>query len=125
MGGVGAGGAVGGGIGAVVVPTVGTASRALAQKLTRGRAKFLNAMTKAGNDSERIARAYLQSVPKAKRSVSDLADLLSDPNLDLDALESFANATVKDALDIARGRRVINLSAAATIGALPSVLEEE
>lgn len=125
LSGVGAGGVVGGGLGAVAVPTIGTVSRSIAQKLTRGKAKFVDSITRAGNDSERIARAYLQTVPKAKRNVNDLADLLSDPNLDLDALDSIANETVKEAKEIARGRRVINLSSAATAGAATSILENE
>ncbi len=87
---------------ALLVPAIGTVSRSIGKKLTRNKAKFADAITRAGNDANEITRAYLTSVPKAKRSVQDLADLLSDPNIDLDELKMIANETLKDATDLAR-----------------------
>jgi len=99
---------------ALLVPAVGTVSRSIGKKLTRNKAKFADAITRAGNDANEITKAYLTSVPKAKRSVQDLADLLSDPSINLDELKMIANETLKDAADLAKGQRAMN----AAIGAL-------
>ena len=100
-------------IGAV---TVGTVSKEIAKKITKGRANFLKTMAGAGNDAERITRAYLSAVPKNKRRISDLSDLLLDPNIDLNALDNIANETVKDAVKAAQFKREL-LQASAAIGA--------
>ena len=47
-----------------------------------------------------------------------MADLLLDPKVNIDDLEVIANETFKDALDIAKGKRAINLASAATAGTL-------
>lgn len=99
-------------IGAV---TVGTMSKEIAKKITRNRAGFLEAMQRAGNDAERITRAYLQAVPKKSRSISDLSDLLMAPNINLNALENVANQTVREAAKAASFKREL-LQAAATLG---------
>ena len=124
MSGVGAGGIVAGGAGAFVVPAVGTVSRQIAQKLTRNNAKFADSMVRAGNNGNAIAKAYLTAVPKAKRSVKDLSDLLTDPNVDLSDLDMIANKTAQDALDIAKGRRAINLAVSASSGALAEEVKQ-
>ena len=67
----------------------------------------------------------MSAVPKEKRKASDLSDLLADPNVDVDMLESIANKTVQDALDIAKGKRSINLAAGALTGALAQNRPEE
>lgn len=103
-------------VGAIAVPAVGQVSRVIAQKLTKNKARFTDAIVRAGNDADEIAKAYLTAVPKAKRSIQDLSDLLSDPNLNLDELKLIANETVKDAVDVAKGKRVINLSVSALSG---------
>jgi len=113
----GLGTVIGGTTGAIVVPVIGTISKQIAKKLTTNKANFVDAIVRAGGDAERIAKAYLTIVPKAKRNISDLADLFSDPDIDISVLENVANQTVKDALEIAKGRRAINLAAAATTGA--------
>jgi hypothetical protein len=97
-----------------LVPAVGTVSRSIGKKLTRNKAKFVDAITRAGNDANEITKAYLTSVPKAKRSVQDLADLLSDPNINIDELKMIANETLKDAIELAKGQRSMN----AAVGAL-------
>lgn len=124
LSGVGAGGIIGGGLGAFAVPAIGTASRNIAQKLTRGRANFVDAMTRAGNDAQEITKAYLQAVPKSKRNVDDLANLLADPNVDLNSLQTIANETVRDALDIAKGKRAINMAIGAATGASGEQLKQ-
>lgn len=130
VGGAGAGGIASGFGGSITAPAlgvigVGTASKEIAKRLTRGKAKFTDAIVRAGNDGERIAKAYLSAVPKAKRKASDLADLLADPNVDVNVLESIANKTVQDALDLAKGKRAVNLAAGALTGALAQNRPEE
>ena len=73
-------------------------------------------MAGAGTDAQKITKAYLQSVPKNKRRLSDLSDLLLDPNIDLASLENIANETVKDAVKAAQFKREM-LQAAAVLGA--------
>ena len=121
----GLGTVVGGGAGAVIVPVVGTISKQIAKKLTTNKANFVEAITRAGSDGERITKAYLSAVPKAKRRVQDLADLLTDPKINIAELESIANGTIQDALDIAKGRRAINLAAGAGAGSLGQAVKEE
>jgi hypothetical protein len=120
----GAGALIGGGTGAFVVPVVGTISKQIAKTLATNKANFLTTMTRAGTDAEKIAKAYLSTVPKAKRRVKDLADLLSDPKVDITTLETIANKTIQDALDLAKGRRQINLAAAAASGSAAPRVEE-
>jgi hypothetical protein len=107
LSGVGGGAVAGGGIGAFVVPAVGTASRKIAQELTSSRVKFLESMTKAGNNAELIAKSYMATVPKSKRSISDLSALLSDPSVDLSAMINKSNTFIRDAAELANGRRII------------------
>ena len=95
--------------------TVGTIAKEVAKKITRNKAAFLDTVARAGNDGERITKAYLKAVPKSKRSISDLSDLLLDPNVDLGALEKIANETVQDAVKAARFKREL-LQATATAG---------
>ena len=102
-------------IGAV---TIGTVSKEIAKKITRGRANFLKTMASAGTDAQKITKAYLNSVPKNKRSISDLSDLLLDPNIDLGTLENIASETVKDAVNAARFKReLLQASTALAAGA--------
>jgi len=115
-GSAGLGGLMGLGSGGIIIPAIGSVSKQVAQKLTRNKAKFVDSMTRAGTDANKIAKAYLTSVPKAKRSVEDLADLLSDPQINLNELEMIANKTFQDAVDLAKGRRAINLAAGALSG---------
>ena len=114
----GLGTVIGGSTGALAVPVIGTISKQIAQKLTRNKASFTQSMVRAGMDGERIAKAYLSAVPKAKRSIQDLSDLLSDPSIIIDELEFVANKTVQDALELAKGKRAINLTVGAGAGSL-------
>lgn len=123
-GSAGLGGALGLGAGGLAIPVIGTISKKIAKGLTTGKAEFLSTMSKAGTDAEKIAKAYLSVVPKAKRSVSDLADLLSDPKIDLTTLETIATRTIQDAMELAKGKQQLNLAAAAAAGATPQALNE-
>ncbi len=125
LGGVAAGSTFGGALGAIAIPVVGKIAKTIATKLTTNKAKFVNAMTRAGTDANKIAKAYLTAVPKAKRSVQDLADLLSDPQINLGELEMIANKTFQDAVDMAKGKRAINLAAGAVVGSTSNKLQEQ
>jgi hypothetical protein len=101
---------------AATAVTVGTVSKMIANKIARGNANFLKTMQLAGNDARKITKAYLSAVPKNKRRLSDLSDLLLDPNIDLSTLENIANETVKDAVKAAQFKREL-LQASAVLGA--------
>lgn len=122
LSGVGLGGVAGGGIGAFAVPAVGTASRQVAQKLTRGRAAFVDSVVRAGSDGKKVAEAYLNTVPKASRSVDDLSRLLSDPAIDTKGMIKSSNSLIRQATEIAEGRKIIGAAAGA---AVPSALRED
>ncbi|MFK5949859.1 MAG: hypothetical protein QM500_13940 [Methylococcales bacterium] len=110
------------GLGGAIAPiavgavTIGTISKEIAKKITKGRAQFLKTMSGAGNDAQEITKAYLMAVPKNKRKLSDLSDLLLDPNVDLSTLENIANETVKDAVKAAQFKREL-LQASIALGA--------
>lgn len=119
-----AGTASGGLPGFVTVVTVGASGRKIAQKLTKNKADFTEALTRAGSDGEAITKAYLNTVPKGKRNVKDLSELLSDPTVDLTDLVGSSNKSIKEAVEIAAGRQAIGeavglASAASAAGALP------
>ena len=128
FGGILSGGGVGAvastipGLGGSIAPiavgaiTVGTISKEIAKKMTRNRANFLKTMSGAGVNAEKITKAYLQAVPKAKRNIADLSDLLIDPDINLSELQNIANETVKDAVNAAKFKRDL-LQAGAVIGA--------
>jgi len=124
-GSAGLGGLFGLGAGGIVIPVIGSVSKKIAQNLTRNKAKFVDSITRAGTNAEEITKAYLTSVPKAKRSVQDLADLLSDPEVNLTDLKMIANETFKDALDLAKGQRAINLAAGALAGESAQATKQE
>lgn len=115
-GSAGLGGLMGLGSGGIIIPVVGSVSKQIAQKLTKNKAKFVESMTRAGVDANKITKAYLTAVPKAKRSAQDLADLLSDPQINLNDIEMIANKTFQEAVDLAKGKRAINLAAGALSG---------
>ena len=111
---------------AVGAITVGTIAKEVAKRLTKNSARFLDTMNRAGTDGRRITKAYLDAVPKSKRRVSDLSDLLLDADIDLTALENIASETVKDAVKSAKFKReLLQASAALTAGAKAPTLEDE
>lgn len=120
--GVGGGLAATGSIeGAVVAATVGQTARKIAQVLTKNKAEFVESIVRAGPNAREITKTYLSAVPKSKRSVNDLADLLSDPQADLTKLTQSSNKMVKEAAQIAEGRK----SLGALFGTLaPTALQE-
>ena len=136
LGGLVGGGGVGAiastipGLGGAIAPiaiaaiTVGTISKEIAKKMTKGRAQFLKTVSGAGNDAQKITRAYLRAVPKAKRKLSDLSDLLLDPDIDLSTLENIADETVKDAVKAAQFKREL-LQVSIALGAGASLEDQQ
>lgn len=126
LGGSAAGGALLGPVGAFAIPAIGVVSKRIAQNLTKGKANFTSALVRAGNDANEITKIYLTAVPKAKRSAQDLADLLSDPKVNIDDLKMIANETLRDAVDIAKGQRLMNAAGGAFLaGTAQSIKAEE
>lgn len=85
----GAGVAVGGPLG-FAVPGIGFVSRALADKLTRGKADFAQAIVAAGSDGREIVRQYLKRVPLEQRDSAELTQLLINRGADLGTIKSTA-----------------------------------
>jgi len=122
--GIAGGAAVGGPIGAVAVPVIGQVSRKLAQKLTRNNADLANSIVKAGKNANKIAEMYLSKTPKAGRSSAELSELLLRPDIAIETLFSSPNIFIKEAAEIARGRRVLNIFQGAGVIATPEIAKE-
>ena len=93
--GVAGGAAVGGPVGAVVVPAIGQVSRNLAQKLTKGNAEFANAVIRAGKNGRQITRQYLERVPKSEQTTEDLMQLLLNQDAAIDRINALAKTLPK------------------------------
>ena len=86
--GIAGGAAVGGPVGAVMVPAIGQLSRGLAQRMTRGNAEFADQVIRAGKNGRAITEAYLENTPKAQRSAQELSELLMKQDITFDRLPS-------------------------------------
>ena len=86
--GIAGGAAVGGPVGAVMVPAIGQLSRGLAQRMTRGNAEFADQVIRAGKNGRAITEAYLENTPKAQRSAQELSELLMKQDVTFDRLPS-------------------------------------
>ena len=75
------GGPAGAAVGAVLVPAIGQISKNTSQRITLNNTKFADDLIRAGKDSKEVTKAYLKNTPISQRSVSDLTDLLMNPNL--------------------------------------------
>ena len=114
------GGLVGMGVLGPAAPVVGQVSRKMAQVTTLNAAKRMESLIRGGGNGRQITRAYLQSVPKAKRNMSDLSDLLLSSGADVDDLLSHSNRLVKEAAEVTRARKLFgNLQATGT--AVPAI----
>jgi hypothetical protein len=132
--GIGGGGAIGamfgpGGaaIGALTVPALGQLAKKTAQRITLKNTKLADDLVRAGKNANEVTKAYLKHTPISDRSISDLTDLLLDPNLrGVDVIKSTSNKTVSDAIFFAKEikRRMKQSASAATIAA-PATLEEQ
>ena len=93
--GAGGGGAIGSAfgpagaaLGAITVPLLGQIAKKTAQRLTLDSTKYADDLIRAGKNAKAVTRTYLKHTPVAKRSVSDLTDLLLDQNLNLNDIKS-------------------------------------
>jgi len=125
LGGVYAGSSLLGPAGAVAVPTAGVAARQIAKGLTTNKAKFVDTIVRAGKDGKRVVKAYMEAVPKNKRNIDDLSDLLADPIINIDELEGLSSKIANDAYEAAKGKRAIFLSVGAATGAAAEELRGE
>lgn len=91
------GAAIAGPGGAAAVPLAGQAFKSIAQKLTRDNATLAKRLVSAGADGEKIARAYMMTVPKRNRSIEDLTALLIAGNVPTGKLKTASNKLVADA----------------------------
>jgi hypothetical protein len=105
------GGVAGGPFGAGIVSAVATGARKVAGKLTGSKADLIRATVAGGKDSKKIVEAYLKTVPRRQRKPGVLAELLSDPQLDLSPLLKESDKLIKEATEIAAGRQVIGEAA--------------
>ena len=122
----GLGTVVGGSTGALVVPVIGTVSKQIAKTLTTNRARFVDSMVRAGSDGRKIAKAYINTVPAAQRSTAQLSELLSDPTINLSDMIDSSNKMVREAAEIANGRRIIGRSlGAGSVGASTDSTKQE
>lgn len=83
------------------VPAIGFVSRSLADKLTRGKSQFAEAIVNAGSDGQQIAREYIKRVPAKQRDSLELTELLINRNVDLNAIKS-TNPMVLEAVQNAK-----------------------
>jgi hypothetical protein len=123
-----AGFALGGPAGAATAMTIGQTAKMLAQKLTLGKAKFVDEITRAGKNGRDIAKAYLRNTTKENRSVADLTQLLLDPNVDISMLEkiSMPSKIVADATFFAKQmRNNAKIAGYAGVIATPALTEED
>ena len=97
--------------GAVAVPLIGQVSKKLAQRLAVDKSNFANQVVRAGANADEIVRAYIRNTPKAKRSSAELSELLMRPEVSLKT--SSKNPLIIDAIDTAKGNRVLSAVVAA------------
>lgn len=129
VGGSAVGGAAGAGAGAVIIPIVGQISRQLAQKLTRNNAAYADQVIRAGNNAEKITKAYMRNTPKSERNPAELSELLMRNEIDLTDLARSKDELVRQAAIQARVQRKAaegGAAAGASVsGAQEQVLEDE
>lgn len=74
IGGASAAGPVGG----LAVPAIGQVARGSARRRTERAADFVSALSRAGQDGQSVARAYIRNTPRGERNAEDLARLLME-----------------------------------------------
>lgn len=98
-----AGAAAGGTTGGFVIPFIGSMSKKLAERLTKGNAKFADSVIRAGKNGNKITAAYLRNTPKNARSIEELSQLLARGDIDLVGVPD--TKFVQDAVAMAARRR--------------------
>jgi hypothetical protein len=125
LGGTALGGAIGGQAGAAAIPFIGQLSRKAAQRSTVKNAKLSDAIVRARNNGKQITEAYLRLTPKGKRSISELSDILTDPSVNIDGLVDSSNRLIKEAAEMAKGRRAFLVSQSAGAAAPLAIQGEQ
>lgn len=87
--GIAAGASVGGPVGAVAVPTLGTLSKLTAGATTRKNAELAKALVSAGNSGKETVKAYLRNVPSKQQNREDLSEILSKKVISKKELQEF------------------------------------
>jgi len=109
--GVAGGATLFGPVGAVAVPLIGQVSKKLAQRLAVDKSNFADQVIRAGANADDIARAYIRNTPKSRRNSAELSELLMRPEVSLKT--SGTNPLIIDAIDTAKGNRVLSAVVAA------------
>jgi len=116
---------VGYGVLGPIAPVAGQVSRKLAQVTTKAAANKIDSLIRSGAKGRDIAKAYLQSVPKANRSITDLTDMLLASGSKVDDLLAHSDKLVKEAAEIARARRLFGQLEAAGAAAPVAVTTQD
>jgi hypothetical protein len=74
---------------------------------------------RAGPDARKIIEAYQNKTPKKLRDPEELSQLLARPDIALDELVGTQTPIVKEAVEISRGRRLLEAAATASRQAAP------
>ena len=80
--------ATGGGVGAIVVPIIGTVSKKLGLKLAKDAGRGADIIVRAGNRGIDVVKAYMKAIPPKERSAQELTELLLRPEISLEGLKS-------------------------------------
>ncbi len=126
MAGVAGGAAVGGPVGAVLVPGIGYVSRNMAQKMTAKNAEFADQLIRSGVDSRRITQAYFKNTPPKERSAEELSELLMSKDINFDTLPKNEIAQTAKILAFKRRNELEKLiGAAGSTGAVSAYANED
>jgi len=124
------GGPAGGVVGALTVPALGQIAKKTAQRITVNNTKMADGLIRAGRNAKEVTKVYLDNTPISERSVSDLTDLLMDPNLtgaSLNSLISLSpkNKVIADALFFVKEIKRRSKQAVSTAAITQPELQEE
>lgn len=118
MGAAAGAGVTGGGVGALVVPIIGTVSKKLGLRLAKDAGKGADEVVRAGKNGIDVVKAYMKVTPPKDRTAQELTELLMRPGISLKSL----NKAIKNAPETQR--RLVN-DAAFLVNAIKSTQEEE
>ena len=102
---------------------MGQASRALAQGSTRKAAQLSDALVKAGPNGKKITEAYLKTTPVKNRNANDLSAFFISNGADIDSLLNSSNKLIREAAEVAKGRKAF--AAGAAVGGAAGTIEEQ
>lgn len=88
---------------AATIPLVGRGAKILANRLTENRAKFADAVLRAGKDWQKITDAYLEATPVKLRDAKELSTLLLREDINLSGVPK--NTLAAEARGIAQTQR--------------------